>query len=174
MSSTDDEHSPEGRDTKPENGADEAGKPAKTDAADSDSRARVTDVVAERVKQIRELMVAGSYVTGKTPYELAELWGLSASRIFDLSAEASRQVRAGMGEPDEIRTRVLGWLERAAAMATAEGGAKGAQALTGAAKELAAIAGVAAPQQVTVTGLADLLALGFKQDAGKPDDGEDA
>lgn len=132
--------------------ADESG------ATDSPARAKA-DSAAERVAHIRGLMTSGQYVTGKTPHELAAVWGLAVSTVYNYSTEASRQVRAGLGDADQVRTMVFGWLEEAASIARVGRDARG---LVSAAKELAVVAGVAAPQRVQVEGLGDLLSLAFQ------------
>jgi hypothetical protein len=123
-----------------------------------------------RVAVIRHMMSTGEYVTGRTPHELAASWGLSAKRVRDLTAEASRQIKAARGGADEAEAIVFGCLEDAMTMARRGGDAK---ALVSAAKEYAALAGIAAPQKVQVSGLADLLALAFAQNADADADADD-
>ncbi len=69
------------------------GRPTLSDA-DAELVRACRDDAAARVDVIAEIMRAGRWVRGRTGNDVARLWGLSVSRVQDLSAEASRRVRA--------------------------------------------------------------------------------
>lgn len=149
----------------PPDGPTTASEGQETPRSDSRAPAREAPTVGERVAHIRDLMVGGEWVTGRTPFELAELWGVEPSTVRNYSAEASRQIRDAIGDADQIRTTVLLWTEQAAGIARAGRDARG---LVAAAKQLADVAGVAAPQKIQVDGLADLLAKALNEGEPKP------
>jgi len=86
--------------------------------------------------------------------ELASVWGLEESAVRKHAAEASRLIVANMGDPTEIRGKLLGMLEEAAEMArqgAAEDPAKAGKLLLDIVKQHAVLAGVNAPQKVAIT-----------------------
>lgn len=48
----------------------------------------------ERVETIKQLMLTGEWVRGKTGKQLSQEWGLSYSRVRELSSQASRVLDA--------------------------------------------------------------------------------
>jgi len=66
---------------------------------------------AERVEQMRQLMLAGRWVNGKTTAQLATKWGRARKTLDRESAEASRSIRRGVQETSEVRARIGGILE---------------------------------------------------------------
>lgn len=65
---------------------------------DIPTQARARETVAERVEFIADVMENLQWTRGKTARELAAIWGISESRVQDLSAEASRLVTADASE----------------------------------------------------------------------------
>lgn len=63
-------------------------------------------VTVERVQHIVRLMVAREWHDGMDK-ELAKEWGISDSRVRQLSAEASRFVRFATGDTSDIRNRLI-------------------------------------------------------------------
>lgn len=87
--------------------------PERVDAeypAPPESRARVRPTVAERVDEIAAMMRDGKYQRGVTSGVLAEAWGLSVSRVEDLTAEAWRRVCAEADDPTMARPNIAGIL----------------------------------------------------------------
>lgn len=80
----------------------------------------------ERVDIIEELMSTGRWVTRTTERKLAAAWGVSRSRIRQLSAEASRRIRSTVSDDERLeRLRMgLGYLDRIKAMALSGTGKK--------------------------------------------------
>lgn len=77
----------------------------------SDTRAREGKLAtAERVNQAAELMRTGGYQRGQTDKLLAQEWGLSESRVRDLTAEAWRRVCAEAEDADKARPTIAGML----------------------------------------------------------------
>jgi hypothetical protein len=58
-----------------------------------------TAAVEARIEHIADLMRSLTFVTGKTVRELAQAWGLCEQRVRELSAEASKRVRAEVCAP---------------------------------------------------------------------------
>jgi nucleoid DNA-binding protein len=58
------------------------------------------------------LMRGLAFVKGRTVKRLAAEWGLSEQRVRELSAEASKRVRAELTDPDRVTVTVCGYLER--------------------------------------------------------------
>ena len=78
-----------------------------------------TKSTAERVALIHDLMLSGQWITRVTERYLANQWGVSTSRVRQLSAEASRLVRRELGadEIEQRRNMALGQLDRIKAVA---------------------------------------------------------
>jgi hypothetical protein len=58
-------------------------------------------------------MLAGQFIRGRTPRELAAAWGLTYQALRDISAEASRRVRAELNG-DHVAVYAAEKLERIA------------------------------------------------------------
>jgi len=67
-------------------------------------------VTAGRVDQIAATMRAGLWDRGNSAAALAKEWGLSVSRVEDLSAEAWRRVCAESNDADAARPTIAGTL----------------------------------------------------------------
>ena len=97
---------------------------------ETDSRARGferTDERAKRVAHIRELMLAGEWVRGRTGRELAAEWKLAYSTVREDAARAASDIRSGM--PDEqVAAMVEADLETIVRIAVETGDVKGAVA----------------------------------------------
>lgn len=116
-----------------------------------DSRARKAPPVAERVKLIAELMAAGTW-RSRDALRLAEEWGVDSSTVRNASAEASRLVLGTLGDPEQIRAKLLGHLDEAIELARGDPmPAKAAQAIVGAVAAFAKITGTEAPSKVALT-----------------------
>jgi hypothetical protein len=106
-----------------------------------------------RVIVIAEMMTTGKWGPLKS-YELAEVWGLEESAVRRSAAEASRLIVANMGDPTEVRGKLLGMLEEAAEMArlgAETDPAKSGKLLLDIVKQHAVLAGVNAPTKVAIT-----------------------
>lgn len=106
-----------------------------------------------RVIVIAEMMTTGKWGPLKS-YELAEVWGLEESAVRRSAAEASRLIVANMGDPTEVRGKLLGMLEEAAEMArqgATKDPVKAGKLLLDIAKQHAVLAGVNAPTKVAIT-----------------------
>jgi hypothetical protein len=64
---------------------------------------------ADRVAQIVELMVSGTWVTGKTGADLAKVWGLGEVEVRRDAAEASRHIGALFSQSQRAERRAV-WL----------------------------------------------------------------
>lgn len=64
----------------------------------------------ECVNHVVNLMASGEYVTGRTCKDLSVAWGLSESSTRQITAEASRRIRAQI-DTEDIRARVISTLE---------------------------------------------------------------
>ena len=83
-----------------------------------ESRARATiATTAARVDFIASRMRRGEWERGKTARELAAEWGISVSRVEDLSAEAWRRVCAEATDADRAKPTISGTLQIALAEA---------------------------------------------------------
>jgi hypothetical protein len=69
-----------------------------------------TAETADRVEIINEMMRTGAWVRGESDRVLADEWGLSASRVRELSAEAWRNVCREADSPKEARPNIVGTL----------------------------------------------------------------
>ena len=101
--------------------------------------------VEARIAHIADLMRGLKYRKGVTCKALAQEWDLSEQRIWELSAEASKRVRAEVTDPDRVGAKVCTVLERVLDDAVDDGDRKSA---IDAAKQWAIISGAAAPQRV--------------------------
>ncbi|MFZ5896450.1 MAG: hypothetical protein ACOY0T_35680 [Myxococcota bacterium] len=61
----------------------------------------------QRIDVLLETMIEGTYLTGQTDRELAELWGVSRQRVQNLAAEASRVLLRYSRENPEIGQMAL-------------------------------------------------------------------
>lgn len=69
-----------------------------------------TAETAERVERIGDMMRSGEWIRGVSDGELAKEWGLSASRVRELSAEAWRNVCRDADSPQKARPNIVGTL----------------------------------------------------------------
>ena len=70
-----------------------------------------TAETADRVDEICRMMTCGEWIRGKSEDVLAESWGLSASRVRELSAEAWRRVCHESDRPEQARPNIVGMLQ---------------------------------------------------------------
>ena len=102
-----------------------------------------------RIEHIAELMRTLRFVRGKTVKRLAAEWGLTEQRVRELSAEASRMVKAEITDPDRVTVTACGYVEWALREAKK---AKDTRAIAPLAKAWAELAGTLAPRKVEITG----------------------
>lgn len=98
-------------------------KPASRLTASSPTPAREGEIRAAteaRVEHIAGLMRRLEFRTGETIKGLALEWGLSEQRMRELSAIASKRVRAELTDPDRVTVKVSTVLERVIDEAMAE------------------------------------------------------
>lgn len=109
-------------------------------------------------------MVTVQWVTGKTGKELADKWGLQQQTVRKDAAMASKLIKEGLGDPQELMARLAGSLEHIAMKATASGEyGPAVQAI----KAHADITGAKKPDEVNVSfSLGELLATEFEDDPG--------
>lgn len=109
--------------------------------------------VAQRVKVIAEMMISGQWGPLKS-CDLAAVWGLEESAVRKHAAEASRLIVANMGDPTELKGRLVGMLEEALKCArdgALEDPLKAGKLIVDIVKQHAVLAGVNAPQKVALT-----------------------
>lgn len=82
-----------------------------------------------RVVEVVELMLAGGFRRGSTVRELAQRWGVGEQRAREITALASKRVRAQLTDPDELAAEVVPALLAALHVAVEGGDARGAAAL---------------------------------------------
>lgn len=82
-----------------------------------------------RVVEVVELMLEGSFRRGSTVRELAQRWGVGEHRAREITALASKRVRAQLTDPDELAAEVVPALLKALHSATEEGDARGVAAI---------------------------------------------
>jgi hypothetical protein len=120
-----------------------------SEARSTQARARECPLsVDERVAHLRALMDEQLWPKGgqnERVRELAELWGVSESTVRRHVAEASRQIRQALTDPDAQAVRIEQLLDRAEVEALGEGGAKGGSAAVRIAQLRARLAGLLAP-----------------------------
>lgn len=107
----------------------------------------------DRVRHIVALMTTGKW-TFQTCYELAKVWGLDDSVVRRNASEASRFIAHNMGEPTEVRGKLLGMLEEAAAyarMAMETAPEKAGKLMVDIVRQHAALAGLNAPTKIAIT-----------------------
>lgn len=80
-----------------------------------------TRLTEERVTRIVDMMATGTWVTGKSGRALAQEWGISVSRVEQLSAEASRIVKRAVGDPQAVRTMMMATLHEIVARGMKKG-----------------------------------------------------
>jgi hypothetical protein len=76
-----------------------AGRETQSEASTSRARATPEEIVTAIVERMQQF----AWVKGKTEKEFAEHYGLSRSRIRNLSAEASRIVRGAVPSREDVR-----------------------------------------------------------------------
>lgn len=86
-------------------------------------------MVALRVAHIVGLMARFEFRRGTTAQQLADEWGLSLGYVHNLTAEASRKVRAQFTDPDALAADVVPGMLRSFRGAVEEGDARGVAAL---------------------------------------------
>jgi hypothetical protein len=106
--------------------------------------------VADRIAHIRELMITGKWVTGRTKRHLAKYWGVAEGTIDVHASEASRSINMQFGAEDS-RARVLAMIEEAAAIARQADPRNAAKALVQVARLLADVTGAKSPEKIAVT-----------------------
>lgn len=109
------------------------------------THAKDCKTASERVECIAEIMESLRWVRGKTAGALAEVWGISKSRVQDLSTEASRLVVADAGE---ARRDISAGCQKLFGAAIDAGDAKSAKAMG---DLWASVSGAKAPDKHEVT-----------------------
>ncbi len=102
-----------------------------------------------RIQRIMKMMRSLKFVTGKTVPRLAAEWGITASRVAHLSAEASKRVRAEVMNPEHVGATVGTALEDAIKSARS---AKDWKTVGQLAHTWATISGAIAPKRSEHTG----------------------
>ena len=102
-----------------------------------------------RIEHIAGLMRALTYRTGVTSRELALEWDLGLARVEELTAAASKRVRAEITDPDRTVAKVCTAFDRVLDDALADGDRR---SVIAAGKVWAEVSGARAPAQVHVTG----------------------
>lgn len=80
------------------------------------------DLKEQRLRHIVEMMATpGGWRTGISNKALADEWGLHVNTVDRYAAEASRYIMASLGDPEELRARIIGQLEALTALAVEKG-----------------------------------------------------
>lgn len=118
------------------------------------SRARGPSATTEqRIEHIMGLMRTLKFRTGVTAEELSTEWGLGIRRVYELTAEASKRVRAEINDPDHVSAHVGVALMTALDDEMAKRPTKrSGKAVAELAKTWATISGAGAPTKHEVTG----------------------
>ena len=104
-------------------------------------------------------MTSGQWVTGRTIYELSDLWDIPVSTIRDSSTEASRIVREAVATDDEVRSQLVATLQTITERSMTKGQLRTA---VEAVRVLAGVSGAEKPKKLDVSGdLSGLLNLAF-------------
>jgi hypothetical protein len=106
-------------------------------------------ITEARIEHIAGLMRALTYRTGVTSRELASEWDLGLSRVEELTAAASKRVRAEITDPDRTVAKVCTAFDRVLDDALADGDRK---SVISAGKVWAEVSGASAPARMHVTG----------------------
>jgi len=77
-------------------------------------------VVAERIEHIADIMRRGLWRPGESHKPLCVEWGISSSRIFQMTAEAWRRVCYEANDPAAMRPEIAGILRQNMARADAQ------------------------------------------------------
>lgn len=117
----------------------------------------VHDAATEaRIIEIVDLMMRCRFRRGRTVKELAQRWELTEQRVRLLTAEASRRVRAQLGDPDEVAADLLPELHKTFRVvnqrARADGNPKMATAAASIGNLIAEISGAKAPKRKELSG----------------------
>jgi hypothetical protein len=118
----------------------------------------VRAITEARIEHVAGLMRALTYRTGVTSRELAKEWDLGLDRVEELTAAASKRVRAEITDPDRTVAKVCTAFDRVLDDALADGDRRSVLA---AGKVWAEVSGASAPAKLHVTG--DLAALSDEQ-----------
>lgn len=107
-----------------------ASEPAEEDGGEQEGEGGALSVLTEqRIAEVIELMLEGTFRRGKTVKELAERWEVTPHRARQITAIASHRVRATVTDPDELAAEVVPGMLRAFHDAVDDGDARGAAAL---------------------------------------------
>lgn len=82
-----------------------------------------------RVAEVVEMMLRGKFRRGSTARKMALRWGVSEQRAREITALASKRVRASLTDPDELAAEVVPAMLSAMHSAVKEGDARGVAAL---------------------------------------------
>jgi hypothetical protein len=104
-----------------------------------------------RVAHIAELMRTLKFKRGKTAKELSKAWDLGIDRVHELTAAASKRVRAEVMNPDRVSADVGTALQITLADEMAKGRRKNGRVIADLARTWMQISGAAAPQEIKVT-----------------------
>lgn len=119
---------------------------AKTEQSQVKQIRAITEV---RIEHIAGLMRALTYRTGVTSRELALEWDLGLARVEELTAAASKRVRAEITDPDRTVAKVCSAFDQVIDDALADGDRR---SVIAAGKVWAEVSGASAPAQVHITG----------------------
>lgn len=86
--------------------------PIPSPATPARARFSHTPATEARIEHIAGLMRTLEFRTGETVRELAAKWRLGAQRVRELSAVASKRVRAELTDPDRVVVKVTASLEK--------------------------------------------------------------
>jgi len=114
-----------------------------------------------RAEEIAATLRDGTYRHGATLKGFQAKWGLSEQRVHELSAMASKKVRAELTDPDRARAKGFARLEKIAEEAMLDADEKGNNAghrkvAIAATEAFFKLSGLTAPTTVNVTGLESL------------------
>ncbi len=104
--------------------------------------------VQRRIGVIADMMSGFTWQTRVSHRKLSEEWGCSYNTIEQYAAEASRLVLRSVGDPEQIRGRVLAGMDRLSIVAAVKGELR--TAMHGL-SELARIAGADQPMRLALT-----------------------
>lgn len=107
-------------------------------------------ITEARIEHICELMRTLAFKTGRTVKELAKQWDCTEQYCRELTAEASKRIRAELTDPDRVTAKVTTSLEMVldnAMQGMLEGDGRSRRDAIEAAKTWAVLVGAAAPSK---------------------------
>lgn len=85
---------------------------AAVNGAGKGPRRKLGPVTRDRIRVIADMMASGVYVTRDTPRMLAQKWGCKPKTVENLASQAANLVRLSLGDDDQIKSKILGTLDR--------------------------------------------------------------